>query len=121
MRTLLFAVVLFITSCTKENNNAAIPNDTPRVESYKFFSIRDGGEQRPAFDVTITSNDNVKKLDLVLSPSTIRYSIDNPATGTYRMYDHISIYPTYAQSYFYYFVFELKDGSKIIGNPFQVY
>ncbi len=118
-----FIVILAILfSCKKESVNKPLATDQPQVVSYTFASVRDGGEQRPRFDVNIKSDtDSVLKLELYRVPSTLVWYVDKPITGKYIMYDHLSNYPTGAENVFYFFVFVMKDGTTVQGKPFQVY
>lgn len=131
MKTILListiCLAVLCLSCNKRDNfdqPATTANANPVVNNYKFFPVSSGANVSVAFDVTvdIAVPSRVKRLNLYKSPASLRYYVENPTSGTYRLYDHIaSEFPTYPQNAFYYFTFEMTDGSIISLNPFQVY
>jgi len=64
----------------------------------------------------------VKKFSIYRVPAVEVWYQDNPQSKAYVMYDHvIDDYPTYSQNVWYYFVWEMADGTQTILNKFQVY
>lgn len=121
------ALALVFTSCTKESQDSLIaqqaqPNSQANVVSYSFFPVQEAGETHIGFNVAISVVANsVKKFSLIKIPEMPRFNISNPTTGSYIMYDHITGYPSgYSLPYYYYFVFEMNDGSKVKTSEFEV-
>lgn len=125
MKKLLFVALLFTISCSKPKvaeRQATTTTTGPSITSVKFFPVYSGANASVEFDVTLISDSSiVSKVDLYLSPNSQRWEVLKPVSGTYKMFDHVGDYPTYADGYFYYFSFTEKDGTVINTKPFQVY
>lgn len=123
----LFVACAAITSCSKPHNDlrtaqqAAAPDQA--IANFTFYKVAEAGESHVAFDVTFTevAATTVTRLKIYRYPSLLRATLNNPSTGTYTLYDHITLYPTYASSTYYQFELEMKDGSKVLMDKFQVY
>jgi hypothetical protein len=122
-KLLLFACLL--AACKKPINERVPTNTTtagPSVTAVKFFPVYSGANASVEFDVDLVSDSaTVSKVDLYLSPNSLRWEVLKPVTGAYKMYDHVGDYPTYTDGYFYFFTFVKKDGTVINTKPFQVY
>ena len=120
---ILIAAILFA-SCRKETAPPQTLRATvdPSVTSVSFVPLYYAGDFHPKFTVSLVADsNNVDKVILYMVPLIMRWEIIKPTTGTYIMYDHISTFPTYSTSRFYYLSFIKKDGSVINEKPFQVY
>lgn len=125
---LSFLLAAFIaTSCTKQSSELRTVQTAgavaPALTTYKWYKVYEAGETHVAFDLTLSIQDTaaVSKVNLYRYPSLLRGSVNHPASGVYTIYDHISTYPTFAASAYWQFEFEMKNGTKIELDKFQVY
>lgn len=125
---LIFAFACAMAACTKQSDSvnsrysAQVQSD-PGISSYIVTKVAEAGGDHPKFTVTLNIPDSlkVKKINLYRVPLLLRWTVNNPRSTTYIMYDHVSEYPSWTQSIYYNFEFEMTDGRKIELDPFWVY
>lgn len=118
---LLLATTLLF-SCKKDE----VPEQRvsePTVTSVTFYPASAGANISVGFTVNISVDaGSISKVTLYREPNKEVWNVDNPETGTYKMYDHsIDTYPTVNSNAKYYFVFTKKNGGTVSTTPFQVY
>lgn len=124
--TLILLISAFVlTGCSKPTEQLTTTTQQTQaatVSNYSYFKVLEAGETHIGFNVTVAAQpDQVKRLVLYRVPNILRYYITKPVTGSYVMYDHISLYPTgYGLPTFFYFEFEMNDGSRVTGESFEV-
>lgn len=119
--------VVLLAACTKQDESMRTSQQAtgdPEITLLKFYPVYAGGNPSVCFEVTLNIPDSgsVKKIVLYKTPFQMRWYVDNPKTGKYIMYDHVTTdYPVYYSNAFYNFEFEMNAGNKIILDKFQVY
>ena len=109
-------------SCKKSPGFDQSPSGKPSVFSVSFSPVFAGGSESVKFDVTLNIVGEVAEVNLYRLPSLKVWTVTNPVTKSYIMYDHTSAtFPTWASSTFYQFEFVMKSGEKILLDKFQVY
>jgi hypothetical protein len=112
--TLILAAALLFSSCTKQ----AIEQNRPSTEMSVTFNQVSGGGTHIEFHVTLSTL--VKKANLYKVPENLVYFVNNPGLN-FVMYHHGADYPTYTQQVFYQLELIMEDGTKVLGEKFQVY
>lgn len=116
---LLFAVAFL--SCKKQSARPLADSNGPDVTNYTVQKVWEAGAPHPMFMVDVVANGEAIRLLLVRGFDVTAWEVSDPKTGTYKMYDHLQEWPSYAQSIFYHFSFTLKAGGVKNLAAFQVY
>lgn len=120
MKSILFVILLAFAACKKEvNQDVNKLHQLPSVTKVTWSAVYAGSNASTKFEVDIISDSTtVDHLNLfrVIGPGGD--GIRSPHTGHYSLYDHMGDEPNGS---YYYFVFYMRDGTKITLPEFQVY
>jgi hypothetical protein len=118
MKTILFAFILFLASCSKQSIEQNRPVENVAQLATITFNQVSGGGTHIQFHVKLTTP--VKKANLYQVPDKLVYYVSNPGLN-FVMYHNGPDYPTYTQQVFYQLELIMEDGTKVLGDKFQVY
>lgn len=127
MKTIILLLTsVLILSCSKSNDDNLAPyqqTSKPSVTSATWSAVNAGANESVKFNVKLSVPVPVSMVNLIHQSDNnkIVWTVNDPVTGNYTMYDHTNDFPTYNEFSFYQFQFVMKDGTKSLTEKFQVY
>lgn len=125
MKYLLTIMIISALSCSKNSDNKQAPTGDPTAKNVSCKTVY-SSPSVPNINwsviVDVPDTNAVKKLYFKrVSPSYIAFEIDKPKSKTYTLIQPGYAGPTYNNQAFFYFEWEMSNGTKKQEAPFQVW
>lgn len=126
MKYLLTVLIIIALSCSKDSDDdKQQPTSEPTAKNVTCKTVYSSPSvPNIHWSVTVNTPDTnaVKKLYFKrVSPSYTAFEIDKPKSKTYTLIQPGYAGPTYNNQAFFYFEWEMSDGSRKQETPFQVW